>query len=61
MRIRAEVSMFSKEAATRAPSQNMLRAILNSYSNFTAGGIILEGCARQWRLPYMFIEHLSGA
>ena len=25
MRIRAEVSMFSKEAATRAPLQNMLR------------------------------------
>ncbi len=53
--------MFSKEAATRAPSQNMLRAIFNSYSNFTAGGIILEGRARQWRLPYMLIEHLSGA
>ena len=26
MRIRAEVSMFSKEAATRAPLQNMLQA-----------------------------------
>ena len=53
--------MFSKEATTRAPSQIMLRAIFNSYSNFTASGIILEGRAWQWRLPYVFIEQLSGA
>ena len=33
--------MFSKDAATRAPSQNMLRANFNSYSNFTASGKIL--------------------